>query len=243
MKDGWIRPSALSRSSIILHRTIQPEEVPTLATLDILEALIFASDEPLSLRRITEILQIHANEGQELLQQLKVQKETSGGLTLVAIAEGYRFMTKPEYGDFVAKLREPKVVRLSKAALEVLAIVAYRQPITHAEVDHIRGVDSGHSLKTLVERDLIFSPGRKEAPGRPLLYATTPEFLDFVAVPNLEELPELEEPDALDEPIQLFRRREEELAGEDPPIKLPDTSAPSSDEESEPDVAIEDTVS
>ncbi|PIU62667.1 MAG: SMC-Scp complex subunit ScpB [Armatimonadetes bacterium CG07_land_8_20_14_0_80_59_28] len=182
------------------------EEVATLTSLDILEALIFASEEPLDVQHIAQVLDVNTHEAQELLQQLKVQKETTGGLTLAAVAGGYRLLTKPDCADYIAKLREPKKVRLSKASLEVLAIVAYRQPITHAEVDAIRGVDSGHSLKTLVERELLDTARRKDAPGRPWLYETTDAFLDFVGIEGVDELPELDETESLSEPVQFFQR-------------------------------------
>lgn len=206
-----------------------------MATVDVIEALIFASEEPLPLERIAKLLDLSVPEAQEQLQALKVRREMTGGLTLVAVAGGYRLMTKPEYGDYVAKLREPKLVRLSKAALEVLSIIAYKQPVTHAEVDQIRGVDSGHSLKTLVERDLVYSPGRKEAPGRPHLYATTDQFLEYVGINGVEELPDLEDPDADVEPMLLFRRRaeeislmhpEEEAEGQDIDAPSPDSDQP-----------------
>ena len=195
-----------------------------LTALDILEALIFASEEPLTIDQITRILSISVNEAQELLQQLKAQKEASGGLTLAAVAGGYRFLTKPECADYVARLREPKKVRLSRAALEVLAIIAYRQPITHAEIDAIRGVDSSHSLKTLVERELVQTTKRKEAPGRPWLYETTEAFLDFVGIESLEQLPPLDETASLSEPVEFFQRQ----PATEVPCSPDDDSMPSS---------------
>lgn len=113
------------------------------------------------------------------------------GFGLVAVADGYAFRTRPRFGPMLRREREGKPGRLSKPALEALAIVAYKQPVTKPEVDHLRGVDSGGGLKVLLERQLIEVTGKKDEPGRPLLYATTAHFLDFFALPALDELPSL----------------------------------------------------
>jgi segregation and condensation protein B len=112
---------------------------------------------------------------------------------LLDTPEGWRLVTKPEFWTYVERLREPQRIRLSKPALETLAIVAYRQPVTRAEIDSIRGVDCSGTLQTLVDRYLVTAVGRKESPGRPVLYGTTSEFLEHFGLKSLEELPGLPE--------------------------------------------------
>jgi segregation and condensation protein B len=115
------------------------------------------------------------------------------GLNLHLVAGGYQFRTHPENAQFVQKLIAGKPVRLSRAQLETLAIVAYRQPITRPEIDEIRGVESASTVRVLLERDLVRVLGKKEEPGRPLLYGTTREFLQFFNLNDLRDLPTLRE--------------------------------------------------
>ncbi len=116
------------------------------------------------------------------------------GLQIIRIAGGYQMCTRPEYADFISALLKPERIRLSRAALETAAIVAYRQPVTQPEIESIRGVNSDAVLKTLLERNLIKQVGRRETVGRPILYATTDEFLNHFGLNDLSELPELAEP-------------------------------------------------
>jgi segregation and condensation protein B len=159
----------------------------------IVESLLFAADKPLSLKQIGELL------GETELARVRAavaaveQLHTARGFQLHQVAGGYQFRTNPENAQWVQKLLAQKPVRLSRAQLETLAICAYRQPITRPEIDEIRGVDSGGTLKTLMERALVRILGKKEEPGRPMLYGTTREFLEFFNLGDLKELPTLRE--------------------------------------------------
>ena len=124
---------------------------------------------------------------------------SGGGFRLAEVAEGYAFRSHPRFGPLLRREREGRPSKLSKPALEALAIVAYRQPATKPEVDELRGVDSGGGLRVLIERQLIAVVGKKDEPGRPLLYGTTPHFLDFFALNKLSELPSLREFEELHE--------------------------------------------
>ena len=115
------------------------------------------------------------------------------GFQLVKVAGGYQFRTHPSTADLLQKLLEDKPARLGQSALEVLSIVAYKQPITRAEIDSVRGVDSGHLIKGLLEKNLIRTQGHAETAGRPLLYGTAPYFLEVFSLGSLDELPSVEE--------------------------------------------------
>jgi segregation and condensation protein B len=127
----------------------------------------------------------------ELIQEYKVRNT---GLLIVEIANGYQMVTNPEYAEWVKKFRSSHMSsRLSIPALETLAIIAYRQPIIRAEIEQIRGVNSDSAIRTLLEKRLIKILGRKEVPGRPFLYGTTREFLQYFGLKDLTELPTLKE--------------------------------------------------
>jgi segregation and condensation protein B len=162
----------------------------------IIEALLFASDAPLGIASLVETLDgPDAAEVAALVQELSRDLEESGrGVGLVEIAGGYQLVTRRECAPWIeTMLRSRRKVRLSRAGLETLAIVAYKQPITKVEVDSIRGVDSGGALHTLLERNLVLIKGRSKAVGRPLLYATSGEFLSYMGINDLTDLPELKE--------------------------------------------------
>jgi len=162
----------------------------------ILEAVLFASDQPVGLSTLVDVLDDRdAAEVEALLRELGDEYDTTGrGVTLAEIAGGYQILSRKECSPWVERmLRTRRKVRLSKAALEALAIVAYRQPITKVEIDSIRGVDSAGVLHTLLERNLVTIKGRSKGVGRPLLYASTPEFLSYMGLRDLDELPELKE--------------------------------------------------
>jgi segregation and condensation protein B len=127
------------------------------------------------------------------LQTLEQQLQQQGAIQLMRLAGGYQLATKPEYAPYIVRLLNPPPKRLSRAALEVLAIVAYQQPVTQAEIDALRGVDSSHTIRQLVAKGLLKEVGRKEAPGKPVLYGTTPQFLHYFGLESLEELPEISE--------------------------------------------------
>jgi len=162
----------------------------------IVEALLFASDFPLSIKKISEIIDdMTEEEAAEIVQELQTEYENLGrGFILRHVADGYEFVTKPDYVVWIKKLqRERRRTRLSQAGLEIIAIIAYRQPVNRADIEKIRGVDSGGPLRTLLERNLIKISGREKSPGRPILYRTTDEFLRFFGVNSLSDLPRLEE--------------------------------------------------
>lgn len=162
----------------------------------VLEALLFASDAPVGLATLVEILDgPPAEEVANLLAELKHEYETTErGVALVEIAGGYQILSRKECAPWIDRmLRTRRKTRLSRAGLETLAIVAYKQPITKTEIDSIRGVDSSGSLHTLLERNLVLIRGRSKAVGRPLLYGTTPEFLSYMGVNDVDDLPELKE--------------------------------------------------
>jgi segregation and condensation protein B len=164
-----------------------------------LEALLFSSDEPLSLSLLAESLDVATEDvARELLELDADYRVRQAGVELREIGGGHLLVTSPEHAEWVGRLlRGRKRVRLSRAALETMAIVAYKQPVTKTEVEAIRGVDTGGVLATLLERNLITIRGRSKVVGRPLLYGTTPEFLDYFGLKDLTELPRPEELRAL----------------------------------------------
>jgi len=162
----------------------------------IVEALLFASDSPVGLSTLVEVLDGPGpEETVALLRELERElRESERGVVLVEIAGGYQLLSRKECSPWIERmLRSRRKVRLSRAGLETLAIIAYKQPITKVEVDSIRGVDSGGALHTLLERNLALIRGRSKAVGRPLLYATSPEFLSYMGINDLTDLPELKE--------------------------------------------------
>jgi segregation and condensation protein B len=165
-----------------------------------IEALLFASDQPLSTGRLAEVLdELPRAEIDAALRELAAICEApERAFRLVAVAGGWQLATKPEYSSLIRRLFTGKRrVRLTKAALESLAIIAYKQPTTRPEIDAIRGVSSGGVIETLLERSLVRIAGRAEGIGRPLLYATTPEFLQYLGLNRIEDLPSLEELEAM----------------------------------------------
>jgi len=159
----------------------------------IVESLLFAADKPLTLKQLGDLL------GETELARVRAAvaavelAQESRGFQLHQVAGGYQFRTNPANAQWVQKLLASKPVRLTRAQIETLAICAYRQPVTRPEIDEIRGVDSGGTLKTLLDRSLIRIVGKKEEPGRPILYGTTKEFLEFFNLRDLKDLPTLRE--------------------------------------------------
>ncbi len=161
----------------------------------IFESLIFVSDTPVQLETLVEILPESSKEAiLEGIHRIKKEyEEDSRGLELVEVAGGYQFRTKPRWAEWINRLKKAKAVKLSRSALETLAIVAYRQPIIRPEIEEIRGVDSGWVLRTLLEKGLIRMMGRKDIPGRPIIYGTTKTFLELFSLNTLSDLPTLKE--------------------------------------------------
>ena len=167
----------------------------------IIEALLFVSPEPLSLKQISELLDnVSEQEIQALLDTLASEyEERQGGLQVVKIAEGYQMLTRLDCSPWLRKLKTITVSsKLSQAALETLSVIAYKQPTIKAEIDKTRGVSSDGVLRTLLDRKFIKILGRQEVPGRPLLYGTTNEFLQYFGLKNISELPTLRDIEDID---------------------------------------------
>ncbi len=180
-------------------------------SVDVIEALLFAADRPLPCEKLAFAAEISPEDVARALEDLAREKASVGALQLVEVAGGWQFVTKAEFAPFIRRLRDEKKSRLSRAAFEVLAIVAYRAPVTRGEIDALRGVESGGPLNFLLERKLVAPVGRKEAPGRPWLFATGPRFLEQFGLKSLDDLPDLEELAAFEEnagarEINLFER-------------------------------------
>ena len=161
----------------------------------ILESIFFISDSPIRLETLVEILsESNREEILEGIGRIKTEyEEGSKGVELVEIAGGYQFRTKPRWAEWINRLKKAKAVKLSRSALETLAIIAYRQPIIRPAIEEIRGVDSGWVLRTLLEKDLVKMMGRKDLPGRPMIYGTTRTFLELFGLNTLADLPALKE--------------------------------------------------
>ena len=163
----------------------------------IIESLLFASEKPISVDKMVGILDnaYSKEELYSLLEEFSSQINTSEyrGVRLEEVAGGWQFRTKEDNQTWLKKLENIKPIRISPSALEVLAIIAYKQPITKIEADKIRGVDSSHIFKTLMDKNLVRICGRSDLPGRPLLYSTTPDFLEVFGLKEIRELPSITE--------------------------------------------------
>ncbi|AEH47365.1 SMC-Scp complex subunit ScpB [Parageobacillus thermoglucosidasius] len=176
----------------------------------IVEGLLFAAgDEGLSLQQIAAVLEMEEERVRAVIHMLKDEYDKQKrGIQLVELAGVFQLTTRKEHAPYLKKLVEsPSSASLSQAALETLAIIAYRQPITRAEIEEIRGVKSDKPIQTLIAKALIKEVGRAEGTGRPILYGTTKEFLDYFGLKTLEELPplpELQEDDEIEKEADLF---------------------------------------
>ncbi len=160
----------------------------------LVEALIFAADGPIKAERMAEALDVPPAEVLAALDALTVDyAEHPRGFFLQQVAGGYQLRTRPEYADYLRKLGHSRPFKFSRPALETLAIIAYRQPVTRSEIEYLRGVDSGSVLKTLLEKRLLRILGKKDVPGKPMIYGTTREFLELFGLPDLSALPTLRE--------------------------------------------------
>lgn len=187
---------------------------------NIIEALIFASDEELSLEQIKNLLylcniSVSLKEIEECINKINEEyKKNGNAFEIIKIAGGYQFATKKEYGEFISKMRiESQRKKLSQSALETLAIIAYKQPITRSEIEFIRGVNVDYIVNSLLEKDLIMIKGRANSPGRPIIYGTTDNFLKILGLNSLEELPKLKEINEIlkNEKIEGIREEDIEL--------------------------------
>lgn len=167
----------------------------------IIEGLLFVTETPLTIDGIKRAIpDAETPEIRDALNGLAADYEArKGGFYLNEVAGGYQLRTRPEFTAWIKRLLQPKPPRMSKAALETLAIIAYKQPIIRSDVEHIRGVDSGGVLRALLERRLVRILGRRKIPGRPLIYATTKIFLEVFDLKDLRELPTPKEIEALED--------------------------------------------
>jgi segregation and condensation protein B len=189
----------------------------------ILESLLFASEGPVTLPRLDEVIEgAERNEIAAALHELQAEYDAAGrGFRIAEVAGGYQMQTARENADWVKKLYRDRPARMSRATLETLAIIAYKQPITRAEIEAIRGVDVDGVVATLLDRRLIRIVARKDVPGRPFLYGTTPEFLQLFNLKDLSHLPNLKEMEEMTLPEQ---------EGETPPSP-PEGTPPESSEQ------------
>jgi segregation and condensation protein B len=159
----------------------------------IVEALVLAAGEPLAAARIAQAVPgLSAARARELALELRAEYDRDErGFELVEVAGGFQLRTRPELGEFVQRQEDERPARLSRAALETLSVVAYRQPVTRAEIEQVRGVDCGPVLRSLLERHLLRIAGHRDVPGRPMLYGTTRRFLEVFGLSSLEDLPTL----------------------------------------------------
>jgi len=201
----------------------------------VLEALLLAAAEPVSAQRLAGVLgESSAREVREAIAALNAEYEASArGFRIEEIAGGFQLRTLPELAPWLQKLRPQPPLRLSRAALETLAIIAYRQPITRAELEHVRGVDVGAVVTSLVERKLVRIAGHREVPGRPMLYATTPRFLEIFGLASLSDLPTLRE-------IEELLRDRAARAAESPDGADPEVATADDDEPGDESPAPED---
>lgn len=162
-----------------------------------IESILFAADKPVSIARFLEVFSDLNPKKEDVEEALNfIQKRYEGsdyGFELRQAQGGFQFITKAQNADWVRKFLETKPFRLGRSSLEVLAIIAYRQPLTRSEIDAVRGIDSSHLLRTLMERGLVKMAGKAEVPGRPVQYATTPKFLEMLGLDDLAHLPPLSE--------------------------------------------------
>jgi segregation and condensation protein B len=186
----------------------------------ILESLLFVADGPLTVQRLTEIIEGAGKDDiRSILEEMDNElQDNRRGIRLVEVAGGYQLRTAKANADWVKKFLGGRPARMGRATLETLAIVAYRQPITKAEIEAIRGVDVDGVITTLLERNLVRAVARKDVPGRPFLYGTTPEFLELFNLKDLAQLPTLKEMEEMTLP---------EIPGEQVPMEeLEDADQP-----------------
>lgn len=199
----------------------------------IVEAMLYAAEKPLSAREIHSIIpDAKLPDIKSALKVLQYEYEAMGrSFTLKEVANGYQFRSRSEYGSYIMKMLQRSPNRLSKASMETLAIIAYKQPILRQEVERLRGVDVGGILRALLEKDLIRVMGRKNLPGKPLIYGTTKKFLEVFDLKDLQSLPKLKEFKALggqdetqsnQEEIPFQNESREDLFEEETPQKRAD---------------------
>ncbi|MBN2056623.1 SMC-Scp complex subunit ScpB [bacterium] len=198
----------------------------------IFTAVLFTADEPLPMERMMDLL-AEAWEAEDVQREFQAWvrewNAVECGIGVVPVAGGYQFRTDPEVDEWVRRFKTTvRAVRLSKAALETLAIIAYRQPITTPEIEHIRGISSGGVLKSLLEKGLVTVLGRRQVAGRPLVYGTSKRFLEEFGLFDLTDLPDIKEIEKLFE-----KAGQEEILDDTDPVSLPAEPEPASAEAGE----------
>ena len=186
----------------------------------IVEAVVLASPEPIPPTRIAELIpRCNPSKVRALIKELNEEyAEQRRAFEIWEVAGGFQMRSLPEFAPYLKQIQKTRALRLSQAALETLAIVAYRQPVTRAEIEHVRGVDAGAVLRSLLERQLLRIAGHREVPGRPIVYATSRRFLEVFGLPKLGDLPalrEVAELDTEDEDAAVTPLAEPEAAGGD----------------------------
>jgi segregation and condensation protein B len=161
----------------------------------IVESLLFVAETPLKIDKIKSVLEVADTQAiRDALGSLSEEYESGKrGFFLAEVAGGFQFRTRPEFSRWIRRLKETRPPRLSRPALETLSIVAYKQPVLRSDIEFLRGVDCGGTLRTLLERKLIRILGRKDLPGRPIIYGTTKQFLELFNLKDLSELPTLKD--------------------------------------------------
>jgi segregation and condensation protein B len=189
----------------------------------VVESLVFVAERPITVQDLARVARADARDVRKLLHELREEFQ-SRGIQLDEVGGAWQFRSSVANAPFVRELLQAKPVRLTRAQVESLSIIAYRQPITRPEVDDVRGVDSGSAMKVLLERNLIRHIGRREEPGRPLLYGTTGHFLEFFGLRSLRDLPMLREYTELSpesEAALTERLAEEEAEAPKKPARAP----------------------
>lgn len=174
---------------------VEPGEAEAAVDGAVLESLLFSTHHPLTAGRLAELMDLPTTKPiRKAIKQLNEQYEAGGRCFRVdQVAGGYQLLTLPEYGDYLKKLHQREIdTKLTKAALETLAIIAYKQPILRADIEAIRGVACGETIRSLMEKRLVKIAGRAEEPGRPILYGTTKRFLELFGLNSLKDLPQSE---------------------------------------------------
>ena len=188
--DAIIVPATEPVSSD-LQADVQPRPSETNRNKAIIEALLFASGEPLTLGVIAKATSLSEQNIREIIRELTADyRDRNSGIVIAEIADGYEMATDPELAAWIRRMKNVHVSnKLSQPSIETLSIIAYKQPITKVEIDQLRGVNSDAAVKSLLDKRLIKIIGKKESPGRPFLYSTTNEFLQYFGLKNLTELP------------------------------------------------------
>lgn len=178
-------------SSSDFQADIEPRPSETNRNKAIIEALLFASGEPLTIGAIAKATSLSEQNIKEIIRELTADyRDRNSGIVIAEIADGYEMATDPELAAWIRRMKNVHVSnKLSQPSIETLSIIAYKQPITKVEIDQLRGVNSDAAVKSLLDKRLIKIIGKKESPGRPFLYSTTNEFLQYFGLKNLTELP------------------------------------------------------